>query len=52
MCTSRPGWQTISFREPAYKKTFNKIDINLVDVLQIDTKKQVFIYLNLRYYSI
>ncbi|KAL7641541.1 UNVERIFIED_CONTAM: hypothetical protein RMT77_007414 [Armadillidium vulgare] len=40
MCTARPGWQTISFRVPAYKSTFNKIKINLVDILEIDTRKQ------------
>lgn len=39
MCTARPGWQTISFREGAYKKTFHKVKINLVDILEIDTKK-------------
>ncbi|KAK4319169.1 hypothetical protein Pmani_009871 [Petrolisthes manimaculis] len=40
MCTARPGWQTISFREGAYKKTFHKISINLVDILEIDTQKR------------
>ncbi|KAK8405965.1 hypothetical protein O3P69_006992 [Scylla paramamosain] len=40
MCTARPGWQTISFREGAYKKTCHKVAINLVDVLQIDTEKK------------
>lgn len=40
MCTARPGWQTISFREGAYKKTCHKVAINLVDVLQIDTNKR------------
>ncbi|XP_068624749.1 delta(24)-sterol reductase-like [Battus philenor] len=38
LCTSRPGWQTMSFRQPIYKKTFTNIDINLVDVLEVDTK--------------
>ncbi|XP_043236825.1 delta(24)-sterol reductase-like [Amphibalanus amphitrite] len=41
MCTARPGWQTISFRQPKYKKTFHKIDVNLVDILDIDTERQV-----------
>ncbi|XP_037092435.1 delta(24)-sterol reductase-like isoform X2 [Pollicipes pollicipes] len=41
MCTARPGWQTISFRQPKYKKTFCKIDINLVDILDIDMQRQV-----------
>lgn len=40
MCTARPGWQTISFREGAYKKTFHKVAINMVDILEIDTKKR------------
>ncbi|MPC81827.1 Delta(24)-sterol reductase [Portunus trituberculatus] len=44
MCTARPGWQTISFREGAYKKTCHKVAINLVDVLQIDTEKKVHEY--------
>lgn len=39
MCTARPGWQTISFREGAYKRTFHKVAINLVDILQINTEK-------------
>nr|XP_053640235.1 delta(24)-sterol reductase-like isoform X1 [Cherax quadricarinatus] len=37
MCTARPGWQSISFREAAYKKAFHKIQINMVDILEIDT---------------
>ena len=41
MCTGRPGWQTISFRQPAYKKTNFKVDINLVDILEIDVENQV-----------
>lgn len=40
MCTARPGWQTISFREGAYKKTFHKVAINMVDILEIDTDKK------------
>lgn len=40
MCTARPGWQTISFRQPKYKKTFTNIDINLIDVLEIDAGKK------------
>nr|XP_022915592.1 delta(24)-sterol reductase-like [Onthophagus taurus] len=40
MCTSRPGWQTTSFRRPLYKNTFYKVDVNLVDILEVDTKKQ------------
>nr|XP_045626097.1 delta(24)-sterol reductase-like isoform X3 [Procambarus clarkii] len=39
MCTARPGWQTISFREGAYKKKFYKVAINMVDILEIDICK-------------
>ncbi|XP_072945886.1 delta(24)-sterol reductase-like [Epargyreus clarus] len=38
LCTSRPGWQSMSFRRGLYKKTFTNIDVNLVDVLEVDTK--------------
>ncbi|XP_066995302.2 delta(24)-sterol reductase isoform X2 [Anabrus simplex] len=35
MCTARPGWQTMSFRQPKYKQTMHKIEVNLVDILEI-----------------
>ncbi|XP_028159708.1 delta(24)-sterol reductase-like isoform X2 [Ostrinia furnacalis] len=38
LCTARPTWQTMSFRQGVYKKTFTNININLVDVLEVDTK--------------
>ncbi|XP_072173012.1 delta(24)-sterol reductase-like [Diadema setosum] len=41
MCTGRPGWQTISLRVAKYKKTHRKIFINLVDILDVDTERQV-----------
>ena len=41
MCTSRPGWQTISPRVGLYKKTMRNIHINLVDILEVDTKRRV-----------
>ncbi|CAH0562714.1 unnamed protein product [Brassicogethes aeneus] len=41
MCTARPGWQTMSFRQPVYKKSFTKIDVNLVDILNVDEKKKI-----------
>jgi Delta24-sterol reductase len=41
MCTARPGWQTMSFRQGAYKKNFRQVNINLVDVLEVDTDKRV-----------
>ncbi|XP_072032621.1 delta(24)-sterol reductase-like [Amphiura filiformis] len=41
MCTSRPGWQTISPRRGLYKKTMRNIHVNLVDILEVDTKRRV-----------
>ncbi|CAK1595444.1 unnamed protein product [Parnassius mnemosyne] len=38
LCTARPGWQTMSFRQALYKKTFTNINVNLVDVLEVNTK--------------
>ncbi|XP_076057489.1 delta(24)-sterol reductase-like [Oratosquilla oratoria] len=43
MCTARPGWQTISFREGAYKKTLHKVSINMIDIIKIDTENKVVI---------
>lgn len=40
MCTARPGWQTMSFRKPMYKKSMFQIKCNLVDILEVDTDKQ------------
>ncbi|XP_039743173.1 delta(24)-sterol reductase [Pteropus medius] len=41
MCTGRPGWLTISLRVGKYKKTHKNIMINLMDILEVDTKKQI-----------
>ncbi|CAH1153510.1 unnamed protein product [Phaedon cochleariae] len=41
MCTARPGWQTMSFRTPVYKNYMTKIEVNLVDILNIDAVRQV-----------
>ncbi len=38
MCTARPGWQTISFRQPLYKSKLRRIQVDLVDVLKIDVE--------------
>ncbi|XP_073958786.1 delta(24)-sterol reductase-like [Choristoneura fumiferana] len=38
LCTARPTWQTMSFRQGLYKKTFTNIEVNLVDVLEVDKK--------------
>lgn len=39
LCTSRPGWQTMSFRFPKYKSANNKFQLNLenfVDVIEFN----------------
>ncbi|CAG9796151.1 unnamed protein product [Diatraea saccharalis] len=36
LCTARPTWQTMSFRQSLYKKSFTNIKVNLVDVLEVD----------------
>ncbi|XP_043941436.1 delta(24)-sterol reductase [Protopterus annectens] len=41
MCTGRPGWLTVSLRVGKYKKTHKNIMINLMDILEVDTKRQV-----------
>ncbi|XP_055537754.1 delta(24)-sterol reductase-like [Wyeomyia smithii] len=41
MCTARPGWQTMSFRKPMYKKSCYQINCNLVDVLEVDTTRKI-----------
>lgn len=41
MCTGRPGWLTVSLRVGKYKKTHKNIKINMMDILDVDTKRQV-----------
>ncbi|TKS75063.1 Delta(24)-sterol reductase [Collichthys lucidus] len=41
MCTGRPGWLTVSLRVGKYKKTHKNIMINMMDILEVDTEKQV-----------
>lgn len=41
MCTARPGWQTMSFRRPLYKRHFTQIDCNLIDILEVDLNRGV-----------
>ncbi|XP_034036341.1 delta(24)-sterol reductase [Thalassophryne amazonica] len=41
MCTGRPGWLTVSLRVGKYKKSYKNIMINLMDILDVDTKRQV-----------
>ena len=40
MCTARPGWMNVSFRKGLYKRTMKNIEINLIDILEVDTKNQ------------
>ncbi|XP_016353839.1 delta(24)-sterol reductase-like [Sinocyclocheilus anshuiensis] len=40
-CTGRPGWLTVSLRVGKYKKTNKNIMINMMDILEVDTKRQV-----------
>lgn len=42
MCTGRPGWLTVSLRVGKYKKTHKNIMINMMDILEVDTKRQVW----------
>lgn len=41
MCTGRPGWLTVSLRVGKYKKTHRNIQIHMMDILEVDTKRQV-----------
>lgn len=41
MCTGRPGWLTVSLRVGKYKQTHKNIMINMMDILEVDTKRQV-----------
>lgn len=41
MCTARPGWTNISFRRGLYKKTLKNIEVNLIDIIEVDTKRQI-----------
>lgn len=41
ICTARPGWQNISFRQGKYKKSLTNIEINMMDILNVDTERMV-----------
>uniref|UniRef100_A0A8C7SY95 Delta(24)-sterol reductase n=1 Tax=Oncorhynchus mykiss TaxID=8022 RepID=A0A8C7SY95_ONCMY len=41
MCTGRPVWLTVSLRGGKYKKTNKNIMINMMDILDVDTQRQV-----------
>lgn len=40
MCTARPGWQNISFRQGKYKKSLTNIEVNMMDILSVDEQNQ------------
>lgn len=41
MCTARPGWMNISFRRGLYKDTMRNIEVNLIDIIKVDTESRV-----------
>uniref|UniRef100_A0A2C9JYD9 Delta(24)-sterol reductase n=1 Tax=Biomphalaria glabrata TaxID=6526 RepID=A0A2C9JYD9_BIOGL len=41
MCTARPGWANISFRRGLYKNSLQNIEVNLMDILQVDTDRKI-----------
>ena len=40
MCTGRPGWKSLSMRN-LVKTKFTQINIDLNDIIEIDTKAKV-----------
>ena len=41
MCTARPGWMAVSLRVGKYKQTMHNVNVNLIDILQVDTSRRV-----------
>ena len=41
MCTGRPGWLTMCVKVGRYKEVYQKVDIDLCDILNIDEGRQV-----------
>ncbi|TRY79718.1 hypothetical protein TCAL_01985 [Tigriopus californicus] len=41
MCTARPQWMSISQQKINYKSTSYQVEVNLMDILNIDTDKMV-----------
>lgn len=41
MCTARPGWQTMSFRQGLYKSSMYNVRVNMYDILEINVEKKV-----------
>ncbi|XP_043467652.1 delta(24)-sterol reductase-like [Leptopilina heterotoma] len=40
MCTARPTWQTMSFRQGTYKSSMFQVKVNLIDVLEVNVEKK------------
>ncbi|KAJ1923334.1 hypothetical protein IWQ60_005944 [Tieghemiomyces parasiticus] len=41
MCTARPGWLTMSTRSATFKEDCSRISVNLHDIIEVDTERQV-----------
>lgn len=41
LCTARPGWQTMSFRQAKYKKSMFQVNCNLIDIVNVDLERNV-----------
>jgi hypothetical protein len=41
MCTARPGWQTMSFRQGRYKSSMFNVHIDMYDILEVNVDKKV-----------
>ena len=41
MCTARPQWMSISQQNLKYKATSYQVECNLMDILNIDTERQI-----------
>ncbi|ORX89423.1 FAD-binding domain-containing protein, partial [Basidiobolus meristosporus CBS 931.73] len=41
MCTARPTWMTMSTRNATFKSDCSRISVNLHDILEVDTERQL-----------
>uniref|UniRef100_A0A1B6C4R1 Delta(24)-sterol reductase n=2 Tax=Clastoptera arizonana TaxID=38151 RepID=A0A1B6C4R1_9HEMI len=41
MCTSRPGWKSMTLREPKYKQTMYNIDVEMSEILYLDEDRRI-----------
>jgi delta24-sterol reductase len=39
MCTARPQWMSITQQKLNYKSTSYRVEVNLMDILEINTKE-------------